>query len=300
MRATVDKIANAVLYEGYLLYPYRRSSLKNRQPWSFGTLPPRRWAEANGETYEFRSECMAEAGADARISGRVRFLHVGHVSGDTARERTVEIPEERVSDLLVNAIEVPFVIDGDTSSGHAALAGNVAVAAERVNDSTAKIKVRVQNLTIAAEDAVRDTILPLSMVAAHAVLEISGGEFVSLLDPPEALRDAVANCANSGVFPVLAGEAGQRNTMLLSPIILYDYPQVAAESPGDFFDSSEIDEMLTLRVLTLSEDEKQEIRNSNNRARAILERTEAMPSEQLLKLHGVLRGLRRAGEGQQR
>ena len=88
--------------------------------------------------------------------------------------------------------------------------------------------------------------------------------------------------------------ANERDCILSSPIILYDYPQVAPESPGDLFDSLEIDEILTLRILTLSDQEKAEIRAGDERARQVLERSENMPPEQLMKLHGALRGLRPA------
>jgi hypothetical protein len=84
--------------------------------------------------------------------------------------------------------------------------------------------------------------------------------------------------------------------MLSSPIILYDYPQIAPESPGDLFDGTEIDEILALRILTLTEGEKDEMRRSDERSRQILERTETMPAEHFMKLHGVLRGLRPADE----
>jgi hydrogenase maturation protease len=87
--------------------------------------------------------------------------------------------------------------------------------------------------------------------------------------------------------------------MLSSPIILYDYPQVAPESAGDLFDSTEIDEILTLRILTLTDEEKREMRSVDERARAILERTETLPAEQLMKLHGAVRGLRPLKDGRQ-
>jgi len=79
---------------------------------------------------------------------------------------------------------------------------------------------------------------------------------------------------------------------LSSPIILYDYPQIAPESSGDLFDGTEIDEILSLRIMTLTDEEKREMRESDVRARQILERTESLPVDQLMKLHGVLRGLR--------
>jgi len=99
-----------------------------------------------------------------------------------------------------------------------------------------------------------------------------------------------------GTWPVLVGNEGDFDTLLSSPIILYDYPQIASESAGDLFDGTEIDEILALRILTLTEDEKNEMRNSDDRARRILERTEALPMEHFMKLHGALRGLRPADE----
>ena len=136
-------------------------------------------------------------------------------------------------------------------------------------------------------------------MSAHVVLGIEGGAFVSLLDPPESLQAAVAGCHNQGTFPVLVGEEGQRDTVLASPIILYDYPQIAPESAGDLFDGTEIDEILSLRIMTMTDEEKSEMRQSDERARQMLERTETMPAEQFMKLHGVLRGLRPLKEDSQ-
>jgi hypothetical protein len=116
---------------------------------------------------------------------------------------------------------------------------------------------------------------------------------VSLLNPDDEDRDAAASCRQAGVFPVLAGDEGRHDAMLVSPIILYDYPRIAANSHGDFFDSSEIDEMLTLRLLTLSDAEKEEIRSTNHRARELLQRTESLSSEEILSLHGVIREMSR-------
>ena len=138
-----------------------------------------------------------------------------------------------------------------------------------------------------------------SLVSAHLLLGVREGEFVSLLDPPESLREVAGQCRNVGAFPVLVGEEGKRDTMLSSPIILYDYPQIAPESAGDLFDGTEIDEILSLRIMTMTEDEKLEMRQSDERARQMLERTETLPVEQLMKLHGVLRGLRPVEEESQ-
>ena len=132
------------------------------------------------------------------------------------------------------------------------------------------------------------------MLSTHTILTLTHGEFVSMIDPPSEYREAAAACRNVGTFPVLAGPQSERDCILSSPIILYDYPQVAPESPGDLFDALEIDEILTLRILTLSDQEKAEIRAGDERARRVLERSECMPPEQLMKLHGALRGLRPA------
>jgi hydrogenase maturation protease len=123
-------------------------------------------------------------------------------------------------------------------------------------------------------------------------LSVREGEFVSLLDPPEALREAAAGCRNVGTYPVLVGDEGERGVMLSSPIILYDYPQIAPESAGELFDGTEIDEILTLRIMTLTDEEKHEMRGADERARRILERTEQLPAEQLMKMHGAMRSLR--------
>jgi hypothetical protein len=170
----------------------------------------------------------------------------------------------------------------------------LSIGVEILHDGVCKLRLEVQNTSMLPNGAGarREEALPLSLVSAHLLLGIKGGEFVSLLDPDPPYREAVAACNSRGVFPVLVGEEPDRSMMFCSPIILYDYPKVAPESEGDFFDGTEMDEMLTLRVLTLTDAEKQEMRSGDSRARKILERTESLSSEALLKAHGVIRGLR--------
>jgi hypothetical protein len=67
---------------------------------------------------------------------------------------------------------------------------------------------------------------------------------------------------------------------------------VSPESPGDLFDASEIDEILSLRTLTLTEQEKLEARATDARAAAIVDRVDAMPPEVLRRLHGAIRSPR--------
>ena len=154
--------------------------------------------------------------------------------------------------------------------------------------------VLLSNLTGAKDPELlsRDDVLLKSFLSTHTILGVTGAEFVSLIDPPKELQRITSECKNVGTWPVLVGEANSRDAMLSSPIILYDYPQIAPESAGDLFDGTEIDEILALRILTLSDDEKREIRQTDQRAREVLERTEAMPTEHFMKLHGILRGVK--------
>jgi hypothetical protein len=139
--------------------------------------------------------------------------------------------------------------------------------------------------------ATRSAVQDVAFMSAHLMLAVDRGEFVSLLETPPELEPKAKACVQDGVFPVLAGAAGSRSLMLCSPIILYDYPEVAPESAGNFFDATEMDEMLALRVLTLTEEEKKEMQRS-----AILERTEMLPAEHFARVHGALRGLRHISE----
>ncbi|MCU1308819.1 MAG: hypothetical protein JWN45_3514, partial [Acidobacteriaceae bacterium] len=181
------------------------------------------------------------------------------------------------------------------------LVGRVEVSAEQLDPELNRINVRVINTSpFDADDfANRDKVLLHSLISAHFILNIERGEFASLLDPPPPYSDAAAACKNVGAFPVLVGDEGDRTTLLSSPIILYDYPKIAPESRGDFFDGTEIDEMLTLRVMTLTPDEQQEMHASDERARELLERTISIPQEQMMKLRGGLRTLRRTEEESQ-
>ncbi|MGB8770715.1 MAG: hypothetical protein WCC92_13940 [Candidatus Korobacteraceae bacterium] len=303
--ATVEKIANAVLYEGYILYPYRPSSTKNRQRWNFGTLYPRDFAEAQRppESYGLSSECLVAGGADAKVDVRVRFLQL--IQGRNPTEGTANWEEgvERSADqnglLIADLVRHPATFDLRFESVETAaqnhLNGRLEVRSEAVQDGLFKLHLELANLSAIgdAAHAKRERVLAFSFSSAHLLLGAEGGEFVSLLDPPEQFRTAAAACQNKGVFPVLVGDEGQRDMLLCSPIILYDYPQIAPESAGDFFDGTEMDEMLALRVLTLTDEEKQEMRQGDIRARAILERTESLPPEHLMKVHGAIRGLRR-------
>jgi hydrogenase maturation protease len=299
----VERIANAVLYEGYILYPYRASSVKNRRRFNFGVLfPPAYSAVQSGtESSTMRTECLVRGGAGTRLDVRLRFLQVTPVgdpdaslqSWQNALEREVNLRDYVLDKARLEPFHFPIGegLDGRVDAG---IEGTLTVSALPLQDGLFRISVSVVNKTAFEypEESSRDGMLPYSFAAAHTILAVRDGEFVSLLDPPNGLKEAASACNNTGTWPVLAGEPGQPAFMLSSPIILYDYPQIAPESPGDLFDGTEIDEILTLRIMTLTDEEKAEVRNGDERARRILERTEMLPEEHFMKLHGALRGLR--------
>jgi hypothetical protein len=329
----VKKIAEAVLYEGYILWPYRRSAKKNQQRWTFGGVYPRAYSEARGEDdpWIMQTQCPLSGEEESTAEVKVRFLHVterkvGRRNGeglefveelrvggelylpwDEATEREITVGRFELSDLLESPKRVKIDIPGGSreeplaeSTGEVVgalvrswrtLCGTVEVDAETVQEGTFKVTVRITNTTPwGGED--RESTLRQTFVSTHTVLKVEGGEFVSLTDPPEEFREAVRGCENLKTWPVLVGEEGTRNMLLSSPIILYDYPQIAPESPGDLFDGGEIDQLLILNILTLTDEEKEEMRASDPRGREILARCESLSPEELMNLHGAVREFR--------
>lgn len=309
--ARVEQIAKAVLYEGYMLYPYRPSSVKNRQRFNFGVLYPEAYCDAQEGTdpCSMRTECLIRGTRDSAIEMRLRFLHLQirlrHDSAlpedwQEAVEREVCLAECSPRDLCEHLITHRFAIPASTEAegefSREPVEGVVGVSAEELREDLFKISLQVRNTAPLKSSGDRNAALMHSLVSTHLVLGVTGGEFISLLEPPQGLEDLAASCQNAGAWPVLVGDAGEADTLLASPIILYDYPQIAPESAGDLFDGTEIDEILSLRIMTLTDQEKQEMRQSDDRARQILERTESMPAEQFMKLHGVVRTLRPLAE----
>jgi hypothetical protein len=299
--SSVEKIAKAVLYEGYILYPYRPSSTKNQQRWNFGTLYPRAWAETQKPAEPFRmiTECVVAAGPESRIHLQPRFLQfLPSVEGwEQGVERWADQSELNVASLCdeVHSFDLFFKQTSQVATLKP-LMGSLSIAAAALPDGFYKLHLELSNATPASGGFSRTEMLLQSMISAHLLMGIEDGGFVSLLDPPEMAADAVRSCQNVGAFPVLVGDESRRGMMLSSPIILYDYPQIAPESTGDFFDGTEMDEMLALRVMTLTDAEKDAMRQGDEHARTILERTDNLPAEHWMKVHGAIRGMRRVPE----
>ena len=330
---TARTVADAVLFEGYVLYPYRASSRKNQARFQWGVLTPRAFSEAEGsERWAMRTECLVAPGASPAVSVRVRCLHsqrrriekvLGsgfaaveslevdgtlHVDWDEAIDESVDVPpfpllldgqSERVQKFSLGGgtESEKMRADDDTVVGRFVrhrepISGLVRIATSRPDGESpyVKVAVTVENTTAWRRGGVhRDDAMPLSLISVHTMLGVDDGRFVSLLDPPGDAARAAHACHSDGAYPVLIGDD---DVVLSSPIILYDHPEVAPQSPGDLYDSLEIDEILALRVITLTDGEKSEARGTDRRAAAIIDRCDDMSAETLSSLHGQMTPVR--------
>lgn len=312
-------IADAVLYEGYLLYPYRATSAKNQSRWQFGVLGPPGASDAGiGENDSLSAQFLVDGAGELTLV--VRFLQLQHrraerdigggtfepvdelisgsqswVTWDEAVERELSFGPFDLNDLprpLSLRVEAADGSDAESVDGgrlvrtRAAVNAELMVAAERVDDLF-RVSMAIRNTGPEATD--KDRAIATSLIGTHVIAEVVGGEFISLLEPPESAVEAVSRLHQHRCFPVLAGRPGEHDLLLISPIILYDHPEIAEQSEGALYDSTEIDELLTLRVMTMTDEEKAQARATDPLAAAIIDRCDSMSPDALAQLHGVLR-----------
>ncbi|WP_371633696.1 hypothetical protein OG693_29935 [Streptomyces sp. NBC_01259] len=322
----VRSIADAVLYEGYLLYPYRASSNKNRSRWQFGVLgPPNAEAASFGEQPGMETQVLlAPHDGPAAVTVHLRFLQLQVrevwapdadgaeqpvdrltvdgaevLSWDEAVEREVVLAALPLGEAVDTVHAVPGNEDSEPlTDARGAVVGRivrrrlpltVGIRTDSVvDDGYTRFSVAVRN-EHPEPAATKDAAIRASLIGAHLLLRAHDAEFVSLLEPPAGAAAAAGRCRQNRCWPVLAGPKGTTDVLLGAPIILYDYPEVAEQSPGALFDSTEIDEILTLRVMTMTEAEKAEARATDPRAREIIDRCDSMSPAGLQELHGLLR-----------
>ena len=324
----VRDIARAVLYEGYLLWPYTRSTAKNQQRFTFGGVHPAAFAQRYGDRSQLVMECLLEVPHDAspaRVDVAVRYLHLvdrrparregdrlepvdellaggeRHLAWEEATEREVAVGPLSLEELRAGCT-VPVAVaagedvealgaDGVLIRRWEALEGRLVVSGQPLDGNVHLLSVRFVNrcadAVIERAEALRRTFL-----STHVVARATGAGFVSQTDPPEALRAEAKGCRNEGVWPVLVGEEGRRDTVLGSPIILSDHPSVAPESPGDLFDGGEIDALLIHNIRALTDAERDEMRATDPRVREILDRSIGLAPEEMLDLYGAVRDMR--------
>jgi predicted nucleotidyltransferase len=332
--STLEKITRTVLYEGYAIFPYRRSSAKNVKPIPFGTVYPQVYQKHHSELHAAtQTQCILQASEQASVKITVRFLHLRrkrllridpenfgqnqfqsrdiieiddqtYESGWEALEREIDIGTHKLSDLINEPYKEAIHFEEEQTSDiiydkDGKVAGNMLFQQDEINGElwiTAKpagivedgymITVNVGNTTTVdnAAGCSRDEVYGQSFLSANTILATDQGKFISQTDPPQDWREVNEACENINTWPVLIDK--NNKTMLSSPIVLYDYPEIAPESRGINFDSTEIEEMLMLQVAALTDEEKQEVEQSDSKMKAMLERVKNTTPGELLKLHG--------------
>jgi hypothetical protein len=339
--ALAQGVAEAVLYEGYILYPYHASHGKNRGGIRFqwGVLVPPAWRDVDpSERSLMRTELIVDPGQAPEIAIRLRFLQLQHrgleesdpeaeggyrptsklevgdrlwMEWDEAIEQDIDLGVIALLPLAEGQRRIPFGFPASTETelvtdAAGAPAGRIVRSTEpltgeaRVTTEWAdgpgvllKVTIEVENTTDWSDPGTsREDVMRRSHIAVHTLAALEDGAFCSVFDPPEGAAEAVAGCKSVGSYAVLVGQPGATDLVLASPIILYDYPALAPESEGDFHDGCEIDEILALRVLTLTDDEKAEARGTDPRSRAIIDRCDNMAEPSWDKLHGTMREVR--------
>ena len=315
-------VADAVLYEGYLLYPYRGTSSKNQSRWQFGVLGPPGAAGAGlGEDDTLAAEFLVDTAQAITLVVRFLQLQRRQAEREIARgfEPVLELAtasgswltwDEAVEcetvfgpfefDDLDQPLTVPVVapaaIDIELLDGgrlvreRQEVTGALTISWEP-DGALRRVLIRVANIgpAVGSKADGSDSVIARSMIGTHVIAEVVGGQFVSLLEPPPAAADAVSRCRQHRCFPVLAGPPENPDIILISPIILYDHPEIAEQSDTALFDCTEIDEILILRVMTMTDDEKAQARATDPRAAQIIDQCDAMSPEAMARLHGVLR-----------
>jgi len=259
MSTAVEELVRSLLYEGYALYPYTPGATKNATPTPFGIVyPPRYAAECAGAHDHARLECLAEPAPGAVLTATLHYLAP---SGERhqACERRVKLgpaqPGRRVS---------------ATFGG-----GRFTLRSEPLKDGRLRVRSCVHNTAQVPEGLDRAAALAHSLLSTHLVVRISAGRFISPLD---------SDCRSVNTHPVLVGEAD--DVVLGAAIVLPDHPQIAPESRGGLFDSTEIEEALLLHVHALSDAEREQIGGQDPVVREMFARAAATTPEQILALHG--------------
>jgi hypothetical protein len=268
MADRLEELLDSLLWEGYALYPYTPGATKNATPTPFGIVYPPAYAAALASTFDhLELRCVVHAPPDAVLSAEVRFLEA---SGDRHQARA-------------HRVQLPGAMAGALAGG-AAVKG-VSVGALMVEMSLEAVPLpggdeyeavlRVQNRTLVSSGLDRVGALRRSLISTHPLMRVTGGRFLSALERP---------CASVNTFPVLATEAD--DVMLGAAIVLPDHPQLAPESLGGLFDSTEIEEALLLHVRTLSDDERAEIERHDPAVREMIARAARATPEDIVSLHG--------------
>jgi hypothetical protein len=251
----LDELVDTLLWEGHQLYPYTPSAAKNSTPTPFGIVYPPAYAKGSPTTFDrVKLQCIA-TGTEA-FSATVHWIEAGEAQrADIDPSAPAEFPR------------------GRATMGTEDFGGLV------------RVTVDVHNTMTVDEGLTRTEALRSSLLSTHVVVRCgTGGRFASPISPREDLATAVMTCANVNTFPVLATPAD--DAILGAAIMLPDHPEIAPESRGSLFDSTEIEEALLLHVLALSDGEREELESADPAVRAMIQRAVSATPQDIMALHG--------------
>jgi hypothetical protein len=269
----LEQLVDSLLWEGYALYPYTPTATKNATPTPFGIVYPPVYAAALASTYDhLELRCVLEAPPDAVLGAEVRFLAPGG-QRHTAVERRLELTGAMVGALS----HVPARKPASVSCGGegAPLSVEMTLETRELGEREYEVILRVANGTLVSSGLDRAGALGRSLLSTHPIVRVQGGRFLSPLERP---------CHSVNTFPVLASPAD--DVVLGAAIVLPDHPEIAPESHGGLFDSTEIEEALLLHVQVLSDAERAEIEQQDPAVREMIARAAAATPEQIVALHG--------------
>jgi hypothetical protein len=272
MSDTLASLLDSLLYEGYALYPYTPGAAKNSTPTPFGIVYPPAYAATLTSTFDhLELRCVLEALPDAELEAEVRFLAP---SGERhqAQPHQLGLDTANLGALALNPLDERARIGEE---GDSPIDVGLQLSARALAGDSYEVVLRVENRTRADDGLDRAGALRLSLLSAIPLLRVREGRFVSALERP---------CASINTFPVLA--TAEDDTMLGAAIVLPDHPQIAPESRGGLFDSTEIEEALLLHVLALSDAEREEIAEQDSVVREMVARAAAATPADIVALHG--------------
>jgi hypothetical protein len=335
--SVLENLTRTLLYEGYSLYPYYRSAIKNQKPIPFGVIFPKDYnAHYEHSHSNMQSQNILTGNDDLTVAINVRFLHLrktelfqknsnsdnnddyapafsldiyGNIyqAGWQTIERKISTGNLRVSELAHKSKIILFEFDSmnegeiifneqkevvaKTISSVAEIKGTIKIKAGKVKDSkdAFRLTVSVTNLTPVtdAPGMTRDDAMLQSFLSTHIILHTGQGEFISHQDPPDEWKKAIASCENLNTWPILIDKSN--STLLSSPVILYDYPEINPLSSGDLFDSTEIEEALLLHVNLLSDEEKKRIGSNDKKLHAMLNKVSGLTPGDLAVYHSMMK-----------
>jgi hypothetical protein len=281
MPEQLEQLIDSLLYEGYALYPYTPGATKNATPTPFGIVYPPRYAATLSSTFDHvELRCVLAGPPHALLGAEVRFLAATGVRHEADAHRlqlTTAEPGGSGDRMTVGALAAAgqaLEREQRIETRDEPLCLAIALSAHELQPDLYELALRVENRAC-ADGLDRAGALARSLLSTHPIVRVSGARLLSPLEHP---------CASVNTFPVLASPAD--DAVIGATIVLPDHPQIAPESRGGLFDSTEIEEALLLHVKVLTDDEREQIERYDPAVREMVARAAAATPQDILALHG--------------